>query len=539
LVSDKPEEEANLHYWLHLVETLSGNSPSIIILNTRLEKIIEINKRLLRGQFENLKEIFVTDLGDGSDFSEVLDEIKHNIRRLPHVGVPVPRTWVRVREALKTNKSDHIRLDEYLDICRIYGSLDPKDGMQLSEYFHNIGVFLHYKDDVLLKKTVILNPNWGIDAVRKILDNKDIAKRHGQFTRDDIQNIWYEPTYADMHDELLKLMMNFGLCYEISNQKGAYIAPQLLSINQPQYEWIDTDNIIVRYTYELMPVGILAQLITKMHKYILDGKIVWKNGVVLKIDKTYIEIVEYHRKREIQMRIFGPNKKMALGIFNILFDQIHATYKNLVRHDKWIPCNCDACKTNPKPHYYPYETLQRFSNDNQDEIQCLQSYRMVSVRELIDDVIKVDSTYSKQRIISNQYIIQGDYIEGDKKMDGDRISISNSTIHGSVVTTKNITDSFNAIEKSDVEDDLKKQLILLTEAVEMMIKELPREEAEDVAEDMKVLAEQATKEKPNPKWYNVSIDGLIKAAENLGKVGEPVIELSRKVLSLLTMGVVK
>jgi hypothetical protein len=35
------------------------------------------------------------------------------------------------------------------------------------------------------------------------------------------------------------------------------------------------------------------------------------------------------------------------------------------------------------------------------------------------------------------------------------------------------------------------------------------------------------------------IEGLIKAAENVEKVGEPVINLSRKVLTLLTGGVIK
>ena len=46
-------------------------------------------------------------------------------------------------------------------------------------------------------------------------------------------------------------------------------------------------------------------------------------------------------------------------------------------------------------------------------------------------------------------------------------------------------------------------------------------------------AEQATKEKPNPKWYNVSIEGLTAAAKNLGEVGKPVVELAGKVLALL------
>lgn len=69
-----------------------------------------------------------------------------------------------------------------------------------------------------------------------------------------------------------------------------------------------------------------------------------------------------------------------------------------------------------------------------------------------------------------------------------------------------------------------------------MIEKLPAEQASEVAEDFGKLADEAVKPKPNRKWYSVSVDGLVKAAENIGKVGEPVINLSRKVLSLLTVG---
>jgi len=51
--------------------------------------------------------------------------------------------------------------------------------------------------------------------------------------------------------------------------------------------------------------------------------------------------------------------------------------------------------------------------------------------------------------------------------------------------------------------------------------------------------DEATKPAPQKKWHSVSIEGLIKAAENVEQVGVPVINLSRKVLSLLTGGVVK
>ena len=68
---------------------------------------------------------------------------------------------------------------------------------------------------------------------------------------------------------------------------------------------------------------------------------------------------------------------------------------------------------------------------------------------------------------------------------------------------------------------------------------LPEEQAAEVTENLSKLVDEATKPAPQKKWYSVSIEGLIKAAENVEKVGKPVINLSRKVLSLLTGGIVK
>ena len=67
---------------------------------------------------------------------------------------------------------------------------------------------------------------------------------------------------------------------------------------------------------------------------------------------------------------------------------------------------------------------------------------------------------------------------------------------------------------------------------------MSKEKAKEAAVDLEKSIEAATKPKPNKKWYSVSIDGFIKAAENAGKIGEPVINLSRKVLSLLSGGLI-
>ncbi len=535
LVADTRKEDTDFYYWLNVVSLLSENSPLLIIQNEKQGRLRELNKNQLRGQFENLKEVLATNLANNSGLDKVKSEIEHYLKNLPHIGSPLPKTWVRVRERLEKDVRNHIPLRDYLDICAENGITEDKDSLQLSNYLHDIGVFLHFQDELLLKKIVILKPKWGTDAVYKLLDNQIVIKNMGRFSRADLNMVWDAPEYEDMRDELLQLMMKFKLCYEIPAHKGMYIAPQLLTGNQPEYDWDEEENLLLRYTYEFMPRGILLRFIVAMSENIWQQTI-WKSGVILEKDKTRAEVIEYYGKCQIHVRVAGAHKKELLTIVIYELDKIHATYKRL-KCDKLIPCNCTKCKTEKEPYFYHLEVLQKFIEDRQYEIQCQQSYKMVSVRSLIDDVLEREDRNEEHDSPMVQYIIHGDYIDqGEKKMTHISQTIKDSTIEGSIIAAESIKDSFNVIEKANIPDDLKEQIKQLNQAVGTMIKELPKEKAEEVADDMKRLADEATKEKPNPKWYTVSIEGLTKAAEKLGKVGEPVLELTGKVLKLLAVG---
>ncbi|NER03418.1 MAG: GTPase, partial [Okeania sp. SIO3C4] len=388
LVADTRKEDTDFYYWLNIAELLSDNSPLLIIKNEKQERKREINQRALQGQFTNIKEILATNLATNRGLEEIRTEIQHYISNLPHIGTAIPKTWKKVREILETDSRNYISLEEYLSICEENGFKKREDKLQLISYLHDLGVCLHFQDDPLLNKTVILKPKWGTTAIYQVLDNPKVRDNFGKFTRNDLVNIWQESKYANKHDELVQLMIKFQLCYKISGTSQDYIAPQLLTEAQPEYNWDENNNLILRYTYEFMPKGIITQFIVAMHEDIESQKYVWKSGVILKKNQTKAEVIEYYGKREIKVRISGQQKRDLMTIVTHELEKIHSSYNNRLKYNKLIPCNCKTCKNTQNPHFYKFEKLKERLNNGKMTIECGNSpYYEVNIRSLIDDAI--------------------------------------------------------------------------------------------------------------------------------------------------------
>ena len=192
--------------------------------------------------------------------------------------------------------------------------------------------------------------------------------------------------YVSMRDELMQLMLNFKVCYEIPGTPNHYIAPHLLSTDKAEYDWNEKNNLILRYEYEFMPKGILTRFIVDMHRYIEEKKQVWKNGVVLQNHYGRAKIIENYRpsKGEIKIRVSGFDKKALMAVITNKFFEIHSSFERL-RYQTFIPCNCSLCKSKTSPNEFPLDRLHKFLKDGKP-IQCPDSYDMVNVQGLLDDV---------------------------------------------------------------------------------------------------------------------------------------------------------
>ncbi|MEA5535423.1 COR domain-containing protein [Crocosphaera sp. XPORK-15E] len=203
--------------------------------------------------------------------------------------------------------------------------------------------------------------------------------------------MWNEEKYITMHGELLRLMMNFKLCYEIPSQPGNYIAPQLLSTEQPEYNWDEENNLLLRYEYEFMPKGIITRFIVETHAIIENETCVWKTGVVLNKDGARAEIIELYRyhKGEIRIRVTGNRKRDLLTTVRHELDKIHKSYERL-EYKTLVPCNCSKCKGSQSPDFYLWNILNKYIDDKEPTIKCNNSYAMVNVQGLVNDIVRPD-----------------------------------------------------------------------------------------------------------------------------------------------------
>jgi hypothetical protein len=95
------------------------------------------------------------------------------------------------------------------------------------------------------------------------------------------------------------------------------------------------------------------------------------------------------------------------------------------------------------------------------------------------------------------------------------------------------TTSSQQIIGAGTSDDIKSLVEQLTQAVENMSSALPEEIVRQVKQNLVVLTGEATSKSPRKEWWQLSVEGLKKAATDVGEIGKPVIELVARIVPLL------
>lgn len=416
-------DDAGFNYWLQTIEMFGGNSSVFLFKNKKNQRSVNLDLTLKRARFGFLKADYEVDLNginfdspnydpeNRKEFDQFKEDIQVALRHLPLVGFPMPANWVRIRNELQnlSAKRPFISLQEYIQLCEQYEVREFDRQMELSGILHDLGVFLHFRNYSQLEDFIILQNAWATDAVFAVLDNKMLASRQGRFTDADLPEIWASKGYQkDVHKKLLSLMMQFELCYELGKgRESSYIVPEMFPGNPPAgYSWQESGDLMLFYTYDYMPKGLLARLIVRLNNYIFyqqGQQVVWKTGV--KIDgeglfspNTIAEITETWDSRRLSVRTQGRSSTDLMNKLTHEIDLLHVEYfkgagDNKYMQQRWrkmIPCNCSVCSRNTEKYFYDYERVL-VAWEKGRYIQCQISFDDVDPRMLLENI------FSKQK----------------------------------------------------------------------------------------------------------------------------------------------
>ncbi|MGB1256491.1 MAG: COR domain-containing protein, partial [Thiolinea sp.] len=415
------KEPTNFPYWFKIIHLLGEErgeySPVLVVLNEKDDKFINkfnFDKKFYEERYPELQIVTCeVDLSKCDGQYEALRcQVQNMLTRLSHVSNERPAKWADIRTSLqqRAQTHDHISFAEYQSICNQHGVNQEDSQLLFSRYLHKLGSLLHFSEDPKLHNFIILNPQWAVDAVYSVLNDNTIARSGGEFTREQVDQIWKSKTDKngeakynyDERNKLLSLMEkeNFEICYRLDDSPERYIAPQLLNTEQPELNWNNSDNLQFRFRYKFMPEGIITRLIVRMNALIADN-LVWRKGVVLQGENCRALIQEEENRdglKVIDIAVSGreSERKFLLREIRKEVNSIHSKWFRNIEAEQMIPCRCDYCDSAEcaEPKFFEYSVLQRAQDHGQHEIQCDKRFLNVPVMGLLEGVF--DSKELKQ-----------------------------------------------------------------------------------------------------------------------------------------------
>jgi len=383
--------DAGFKYWLEVIETLSDSSPVLIYQNEKAGRQKQIDQAGIKGRFPNVKDVYSGDLKHTHAADALREAIVAQAKRLPHIGDAVPAEWVIIRKALETRSKEtpHITESEYLALYDEHLKKDVTKARHLSQYFHDLGVCLHFQDHPLLKQTVVLENEWATEAVFRVLDDKNTNTNRGRFTQADCDRIWKDSTYRSMHAQLLALMERFELCYRLPDVEPAtWLAPQLQSPSRPAAlkSWGAAGDLVLRYRYDFLPKGLMSRLMVRMHRYVKDTTMAWMYGALFMRDDAVVLTQTTAKGNELVLRARGPECKTLLSVIAADLDALNEGFGHGLEEkvEKWVPCVCSLCTEAKEQELFSENQLKRRRKANKFNVECPSSFEEVSVITLLD-----------------------------------------------------------------------------------------------------------------------------------------------------------
>ncbi len=344
LVTVARTERQDLNYWLELVQKLGDSAPVLVVINKTDLDTHDLDRAALQRDYPNIVGFVRTAVFDNPETGVTAIETIENLQREIHCIVSDKKLmpgvfqlqrpeWFDVKAALEGMDKDFITYERYLELEGVKG-LPEDEASNFLKQMSWLGTVVSFVDDPRLMDTHVINPQWLMDGVYAILNDREVKEdNNGCFSYQDLQRILDRKRYPrSRYGFLVGLMEKFRLCYPAPGKQHTYLIPALFSDAEPPNVWSTSDPMRFRFDYKQYPPDLfITQFVVGHYQQIEDGK-VWRSGVVIKNDDGCKALVrQSFRYNQIEIQVDGPKNLRRSFLYALVqdFDKLHEPYQNL------------------------------------------------------------------------------------------------------------------------------------------------------------------------------------------------------------------
>jgi internalin A len=379
------EDEGRVEYWLTLINSFAPDAPVLIVINKWDQHHLEINRRGLQEKYPAIRGFIRTSARDERGIEELKTEIATILATMEHVDSSFPASWMQVKKTLTTMQTEHdyIPYTAYRKLCQTKNVTDESSQQTLIRFLHDLGIVLNFDDD-RVHDTNVLNPNWITQGIYVLLNNPALQKQHGLLLYNQIQTLLPTTAFptAEQRRFVREMMLKFELAFELPDRQRMLI-PDLISKEQPGFEWDDAAALQFAYQYTVLPHSILHRFMVRQHQRI-DEKIRWHTGVMLHQDSFTALVKADIKATTIRISIVGDgDRRQFLYALRLEFASIHESISG-TKPQEVVPI--PGHPTAPPIGYAYLEQLEKNNVDNIHYPDKNGEVLLLDVQELLNGV---------------------------------------------------------------------------------------------------------------------------------------------------------
>ncbi|KAL3887772.1 hypothetical protein ACJMK2_000165, partial [Sinanodonta woodiana] len=329
-----------IQIWMNSIHSSVASPEAIvpvILVGTHVDKLPEesrkeaidkyfIELRYRLGEKPTIRHLVHDIAIDNTKPDPILEELKKRIfevsKQQPHWGEETPARWLPLEQAIMTLKASGTKIVEhsFIEEINMSGSVKIEDRDELElflKFHHEMGTILYFSVEELRKK-IILEPQWIIDALKSLITAETFIRQNPAITSKFCE---FEENYF-----LAPCMLQQKTPEEIISPK-----PNAQMESSPVLCYVFTGNFLPSAIFHRLVAACIAHWpVAKKKKEHMEENLIFCGCCIFQLDKQH-KLTLHFREHVIFLRVTRMGLKDKTPSSNLCIEVREFITRNLLK----------------------------------------------------------------------------------------------------------------------------------------------------------------------------------------------------------------